>query len=118
MTKTNEPSADGKFNTSIPVRYEQTLAAYTSQFVLVAGGDEVFIDCSSGVIVQDEGQPSLPIHTRLALPWTSARQLAELLEQVVRAHDSHKVTSSGGQASDPGHHGRIAKLPKMESMHV
>jgi hypothetical protein len=118
VTKTNEQSADGKSRTNIPLRYEQTLAAYTSQFVLVTGSDEVFIDCSSGVILQDEGQPSLPIHTRLALPWTSARQLAELLDQVVRQHDSRNTTTGSGQSSGSDHHGRVAKLPKMESLHV
>ena len=107
----------------IEMSYGQMAALYVSQFVLTAGDDELTIDCSSGVDYQAGSQGAqLPIHTRLALPWSTARQLAGLLGHIVRQHDERQngngsapsTAAVGGQEPPRG----TAKLPKLGGMNV
>jgi len=101
---TSSPRPKGK--APFTVRYEQTTALHTSQFVLNAGPEEVMIDCSSGLIREGQGDEGvLPIHTRLALPWSTARQLADLMLQVIMQQEM------GSERGGP----RTAQLPRMES---
>jgi hypothetical protein len=100
---------------SFSLRYDQTIIVRTAQFVISAGEEEVLIECSSGLIPDESGADILPIHTRLALPWSAARRLANLLSQVVKVEDhrhEHETTSDDAMSPEPLR-GR-AKLPKLE----
>ena len=100
---------------SFTVRYDQTTVAHTKQFVVCAGDEELLLECSSGLIGGDDDTHELPIHTRLALPWTAAERLHELLGQVLQRHKAHKAYGTRGpQVADrnEGARSRAAELPK------
>ncbi len=80
--------------TKIPqlqLRYEQTTALYASQFVISTNGEEVIINFSSGGLA-DKGKAYLPVHTRIALTTTGAKNLANLITQALS--ETSKVTVS------------------------
>ncbi|HHB92514.1 MAG TPA: hypothetical protein ENK59_04780 [Thioploca sp.] len=80
--------------TKIPqlqLRYEQTTALYASQFVISTNGEEVIINFSSGGL-PDKDTSYLPVHTRIALTATGAKNLANLINQALS--ESNKITNS------------------------
>ena len=97
-------------------QYDQRSATYTTQFLMSATDEELVLDCSSGVIQDAAGQPVLPIHTRLAIPWSSAKQLKALLDQVVDAQDARDRTANGQGTTPvaPLETTRTAQLPTFE----
>ncbi len=81
--------------TKIPqlqLRYEQTTALYASQFVISTNGEEVIINFSSGGLPDKDDAAYLPVHTRIALTATVAKNLANLLNQALS--ESNKITVS------------------------
>lgn len=68
----------------VRVRYEQTEALYASQFVLNVTEDDIVVNFSSGSLPDSNtGELHLPIHTRIALSPTGARNLLNLLTQAL-----------------------------------
>jgi hypothetical protein len=69
------------------IRYDKSEIAYVTQFLVSPGNEEVLVDLSSGLLndanVSASGNQTLPIQTRIALPWSSAERLAKILTQVV-----------------------------------
>jgi len=102
------------------VQYEQTAVTLARQFILSASEEEVLLDCSSGLITGENGEQLLPIHSRLAMPWSAARRLIDLLNQVVGQEDLRGHNSSNDKnalANDASEESpRTAKLPRMESI--
>ncbi len=64
------------------MRYDAMTVTHTTQFVLCASDEQLVLECSSGLITGDD-VPTLPIHSRLALPWTAATRLHELLDKAL-----------------------------------
>ncbi len=72
-------------NQPVSVSYETTQILHITQFLLSASGEEVIVDCSSGPI-PDRDQPNglkVPVHARIALPWSAAQRLAQSLQQAI-----------------------------------
>jgi len=85
----------------VRVRYEQSMAAHASQFVISATSEELFLDASSGIVVDETGDgATLPIHTRLAMSWQAAARLRELLEQAI-ANQQTRAAAGGPGAGPP-----------------
>lgn len=100
---------------SFTVRYDQTTVAHTKQFVVCAGDEELLLECSSGLIGGGGDTHELPIHTRLALPWTAAERLHELLGQVLQRHKAHHACGTRlSRVADrnTSERSRAAGLPK------
>ncbi len=112
-TKTPNPSKD------IAVRYDKSEITYATQFLASPGTEELMLDFSSGLI-KDSGNAqgqSLPIHTRLAMPWTTVERLAQVLNQVVskRKHLIDQNQNQTAKTHVPVVAIPTASLPKLSS---
>lgn len=76
MSKNNTPQ-------DISIRYEKASIAYATQFLISPSQEEVLLDLASGLVTDESQNKILPIHTRLALPWSATERLAKILNQVV-----------------------------------
>ena len=101
----------------IAVRYDKSEIIYATQFLASPGIEELMLDFSSGLI-EDSGNSqgkSLPIHTRLAMPWTAVERLTQILNQVVDKRrqlieqDKHQQTNVAAPAIP------TASLPQMSN---
>ncbi len=89
------------------IRYDKSDIAYITQFLVSPGKEEVLLDLSSGLL--NDADPSsdrkqtLPIQTRIALPWSAAERLATILGQVVatRRQQLGRQGNSKRAASSP-----------------
>lgn len=96
----------------LDVRYGQQAALYASQFLINAGGEEVTLDCSSGVETTNN-QTVVPIHTRLAMSWGAAERLHSLLQQALEQR-----TKGSSLVPAPYIRNDAAKLPSFGDTHV
>lgn len=82
----------GQQEMSIKLKYDMTHALYANQFVMNQAADELFVDFSSGPIPDPtSGQTLIPVHTRLAMSFASAKRLAKLLTQAVENHEKSQA---------------------------
>jgi hypothetical protein len=70
------------------VRYEDSDINYITQFLVSPGEEEILLELSPGLLPGDGDQPLLPIKNRIALPWSTAQRLAQVLNQVVANQQS------------------------------
>jgi hypothetical protein len=70
--------------TQIQVRYTETSALYSSQFLINSTEEDITIGFSSGYI-SDPGSKEtiLPIHTRISMTLQGARRLQNLLAKIL-----------------------------------
>lgn len=67
----------------INIRYDQAAVTYAPQFLVSPGPEELLLELSSGLIMDPDDRQTLPIHTRLAMPWSAVERLAAVLNDVV-----------------------------------
>jgi hypothetical protein len=97
MKPTQKPSSD------YSVRYDKAEITYISQFLVSAGNEEVLLDLSSGLIDDSHsqsgenlaGKPTLPIQARVALSWSAAQRLANVLNKVIATRQQTTKPQSG-----------------------
>lgn len=94
-------------NHELSIIYLKKQAEYTTQFLVSPSQEDVFIDFSSGPIDGDNQKRELPIHTRIALPWSAVERLSKILNEIVeqRHNSSSSVSENSPQipvASLPG----------------
>lgn len=78
-------------NKDFTIRYDKSEIAYVTQFLVSPSNEEVLLDLSSGLL-NDGSQPkTLPIQTRIALPWSAVERLAKILTQVVETKERQSV---------------------------
>lgn len=81
MNNDNKPGGN-----QVKLRFDQTSALYSAQFVTNVTQDEVVINFSSGVLADPvSGENVLPIHTRIAMTREGARRLLSVLKQSLEA---------------------------------
>ena len=97
----------------VAIQYQQAQTIFGSQFVVNAAEDEVLVDVSAGVVLTPAGQPELPIHTRLAMTWSGARRLSQLLQQALKGHDTPRQN-----VPKPKFLAAEARLPEIEVANV
>ncbi len=69
---------------SVDVNYETTSILHITQFLLSATGEDVVIDCSCGAVSDPAtGRLTVPVHSRIALPWSVAERLVKSLNQAI-----------------------------------
>lgn len=94
------------------IRYDKSEIAYVTQFLVSPSSEEVLLDLSSGLL-NDGSQPkTLPIQTRIALPWSAVERLAKILTQVVETKERQSVN----QKANPVPHMPVvpqATIPQM-----
>ncbi len=77
---------DQKSTKKISIRYEKSEVIYATQFLASPSTEELLLDFSSGTLPADtatqQGE-SLPIHTRLAMPWSAVERLTKILNEVI-----------------------------------
>lgn len=79
-------SNDKPGNSQVKLRFDQTSALYSAQFVTNVTQDEVVINFSSGVIADPQsGENVLPIHSRIAMTRDGAKRLLSVLKQTLEA---------------------------------
>ncbi len=66
------------------IRYDQSEISYITQFLVSPGNEEVLLDLSSGLLNESQTK-TLPIQSRIALPWSTVERLASVLNRVVAA---------------------------------
>lgn len=86
----------------IKVRYNETSALYSSQFILNSSDEDIVINFSSGPLVDPaSGDTMLPIHTRIALTKDGARRLLGVLSRVLADSDNKKKVADAAQVQMP-----------------
>lgn len=105
------PSSDRPSNVQVTVRYQGAESRFGSQFIVNAGDEELLVDVSDGLVLDSQGRPELPVHTRLALSWAGARRLTQLLQQALRAHENGRASAAPPK---PKFLSTEARLPSFE----
>ncbi len=86
----------------LQVQYASQSMHYTTQFIASMSGEEVILDCGSVVVAGAEsGQSQLPVHTRMALPWSAVHRLHRLLAEIIESHQSATQVVPPARASLP-----------------
>jgi len=100
-------SKESKQTRQLDIRYNESPALYTSQFMIHAGDEDVALDCISRVDPASDGRTIVPVHTKLALSWGAVERLAAML------NDALEQRKSPDQKHIPAPHisGGTAKLP-------
>ena len=75
------------------IRYDRSEIAYITQFLVSPSNEEVLLDLSSGLLNDDSEPKTLPIQSRIALPWSTVERLASVLNQVVAAQRQRTTNS-------------------------
>lgn len=118
---------DGKDRTTrlaggqaVKLRYEETRALFSGQFVTSVSSDEVLINFSSGAIADpDSGETVLPIHTRIAMSREGAKRLLAVLRQSLETpgvggtQARAAVKSRGARAEGEGAEGPASGFPRV-----
>jgi hypothetical protein len=94
------------------VRYDQSDIKYVTQFLVSPGREEVLLDLSAGLLNDGSEPQTLPIQTRIAMPWSAVERLARVLNQVVEAKQQ-PATKSPEDSKAP--HIPKASLPSIQS---
>ncbi len=90
MKRTRTPS-HRRATPGVGVRYDETAALYTSQVVVNSHDETILLECSSGFVRGEEGEPVLPIESRLAMSTGTARTLGNLLAEVADEMDGIQI---------------------------
>ena len=86
----------------INLQYATQSMHYTTQFIVSMSDDEVILDCGSVVMpAGDAGQTQLPIHTRMAMPWSAVQRLHRVLGELIEARTQGEKEKTGQRASLP-----------------
>ena len=76
-------------NQPLNLQYANPSLLYTTQFIASLSDEEVVLDCGSIVVSSAQDEPrQLPIHTRMALPWSAVVRLHGLLGDLIESHGS------------------------------
>lgn len=75
------------------IRYDQSEINYITQFLVSPGNEEVLLELSSGLLNDHSEPKTLPIQTRVALPWSTVERLTAVLNKVVAAKQQSATTS-------------------------
>jgi hypothetical protein len=86
---------------NVAIRYDKSEVIYATQFLASPSHEELLIDFASGVIAESANQETLPIHTRLAMPWSAVERLSQILNQVVEKRKQISGESAAGSATMP-----------------
>jgi hypothetical protein len=85
---------------------------YASHFLLTINEGCLLIESSAGLAAGENGDGSLPINTRLAVPWNAAQRLVTVLNSAIA---QHAVQEAGGDLTPPAPvTPHAAKLPRLE----
>lgn len=68
---------------NVSIRYDKSEVVYATQFLVSPSHEDLLIDFASGVIAEAGDSETLPIHTRLAMPWSTVERLTDVLNEVV-----------------------------------
>lgn len=98
-------------DSNLHLQYASQSMHYTTQFIASISAEEVILDCGSVVVSANEtGQKHLPIHTRMALPWSAVKRMHRLLGELIQSQE----TASGVQ--DPATRASLPPLSHCETM--
>jgi len=79
---------------NIQLQYGNQSLLYTTQFVASMSEEEVVLDCGSMIQATAGGQ-QLPVHARLALPWSAVERLEKLLGELLESRKTSSVPTDG-----------------------
>lgn len=117
------PATQPADSREIAVCYETTSITRIREFVVSATHEDVVLDCSSGTVPGEQGDPRLPIHLRLGLSWSAVEHLAEILQRLQRERQLQLARQLPGHPAgdDPGRPPRQpalhAAIPRMDGPH-
>ncbi|PTX97488.1 hypothetical protein DB346_21065 [Verrucomicrobia bacterium LW23] len=101
-------SKGGAGQVQLRVKYDDLSAKYASQVIINASAEEVFLDFSSGVLRDPNGQEAvLSVHTRIAMSPSAARRFLQALEQSL----GRTTVTASARPSAPPQSG--ASLPRL-----
>ena len=79
----------------IKVRYNETSATFTSQFIVNINGDELILNCSPGPLTDPAtGETVLPVDCRIGMTMSAARRLHDVLTRVLTQQRAEGATGS------------------------
>lgn len=74
---------------NLKLQYASQSMQYTTQFIASISDEEVVLDCGSMIVpVSQTGEKQLPIHTRMALPWSAVHRLHRLLGELIQSQEN------------------------------
>lgn len=87
---------------ALQIRYEDMSARYANHVLLNSGQEELYLDFSSGLVIDPAaGVSVMPIHTRIAMTPAAIVRLWQLLGQAVQNFQVIQTGPSQPQAPTP-----------------
>ncbi|MEQ1860254.1 MAG: DUF3467 domain-containing protein [Chthoniobacteraceae bacterium] len=83
----------------LQIRYEDMSARYANHVLLNNGQEELYLDFSSGLVIDPGVGAILPIHTRIAMTPAAIVRLWQLLGQAVQ--NFQVIQTAPGQPQPP-----------------
>ena len=114
MANENTPAQQSH---TIQVRYEDHTARYANHVLVSVGGEEVYLDFTSGVVPDRPGASVMPIHTRIAMTPSGVVRLAQLLAQTAQNFQVVQLPQGQqgqGQQAPPPPPQPVAPAPNQE----
>jgi hypothetical protein len=102
--ETPTPATAPQQQQSIPlqIKYEDMTARYANHVLLNTGQEELYLDFSSGIVIdRAAGVSVMPIHTRIAMTPSGVVRLWQLLGQAVQNFQVIQTGQQTPQAPTP-----------------
>jgi len=88
---------------------------FASHFLLTVHEECLFIESSAGLPAGETGKcVELPIHCRLAVPWTAAQRLATVLNSALSQHARNETGDDSAAPAPAPAASHASKLPRLE----
>jgi hypothetical protein len=98
----NENPAPAQQSVPLQIRYEDMTARYANHVLLNTGQEELYLDFTSGIIMdRAAGASVMPIHTRIAMTPSGVVRLWQLLGQAVQNFQVIQTQPGQPQAPTP-----------------
>lgn len=98
---TPAPAAPAQQQIPLQIRYEDMSARYANHVLLNNGQEELYLDFSSGLVIDPAAGAIMPIHTRIAMTPAAIVRLWQLLGQAVQNFQVIQTAPSQPQPPTP-----------------
>ncbi len=95
------PAAPAQQQIPLQIRYEDMSARYANHVLLNNGQEELYLDFSSGLVIDPAAGAIMPIHTRIAMTPSAIVRLWQLLGQAVQNFQVIQTAPSQPQPPTP-----------------
>ena len=99
--ESSTPAAPQSGQQVLQIKYDDQTARYANHALVSVGGEEVYLDFTSGIVADRPGVSVMPIHTRIAMTPAGIVRLAQLLTQTAAKFQVVQVPPASQQPPVP-----------------